>query len=91
MKTDQNSFDVKYDCGSDVLYISTRIDSASRGIEDEYGFVWRYRDDELIGVTVIDFKDYWTFHIPILAGEISNRFHFPLSQVELVLHRALKA
>jgi uncharacterized protein YuzE len=58
--TNMDSFTVTYDRNSDVLYISTPGAPAHRGIEDNYGMVWRYdRNGELVGVTIIDFCDQW--------------------------------
>ncbi len=85
------SFNVTYDADSDVLYISTRRVAAARGIEDEYGIVWRYdRHGELIGATVVDFYDHWFNRRPLLAGEISRRFHVPPPQAMVVLEHALE-
>ncbi len=85
------SFDVTYDRNGDVLYLSTRSDEATRGIEDENGCVWRYdKDGEVIGVTVVDFNDFWTARMPVLAAEMSRRFHIPLPEAQVVLDRAIE-
>ena len=80
------SFNVIYDSGSDVLYISTRKETAIRGIEDKHGIVWRYAaNDELIGVTMIDFRSGWSNRQIELAREISFRFNISLQRAENLL------
>lgn len=88
--TDMPSFNVTYDKGSDVLYISARKAPAHRGIEDAQGIVWRYDSDgELIGITVVDFYDRWYSHQPELARKISEGFHIPERQAETVITHAM--
>jgi uncharacterized protein YuzE len=44
-----------YDVEADVLYISLRRPQrATRTIDDKDGILLRYRDDELVGITVLD-------------------------------------
>jgi uncharacterized protein YuzE len=84
-----NSFNVTYDEDSDVLYISTQKMPSARGVEDEYGIVWRYDSGgELIGVTVVDFRDQWFSKRPELAAEISKRFGVPSAQMKIVIDHA---
>jgi hypothetical protein len=86
----ETSFNVVYDRGSDVLYISRRRDSAARGIEDKYGIVWRYDvRGNLIGATVVDFHDRWLDQQTLLADELSRRFEIPSPQAQVVLNHAL--
>jgi uncharacterized protein YuzE len=89
--TNMDSFRVTYDRNSDVLYISTPGVPASRGIEDNYGMVWRYdRSGELIGVTIIDFYDQWTSHRNQIADEFSKRSGIPERQAEVVFDRVIE-
>ena len=82
-------FIVRYDRGSDVLYISARQEAAAKGVEDRRGIVWRYdKDGNLIGVTIMDFGELWTGKHDELAGELSRRFHVPASDVEDALESA---
>jgi len=86
-----SSCQVLYDRDSDVLYISTRQVPAARGVEEPSGVVWRYdREGELIGVTVVDFHDYWFNRRGVLAREISRRFDLPRPQVCVVLEHAME-
>jgi uncharacterized protein YuzE len=79
-------FRVVYDQHADVLYISTRKAPSTKGIEDRYGVVWRYGGDgELIGATIVDFKDYWSDKHELLARELSRKFEIPQKQAETVL------
>lgn len=87
---DLPSFNVAYDKGADVLYISARKVPAYRGIEDAQGVVWRYdRDGELIGMTIVDFYHHWFGHQPELARKISEGFHVPQRQAQTVITHAL--
>lgn len=84
-----SSFNVSYDRRADVLYISKRIEPAARGLEDEYGIVWRYsRDGELISATVMDFHDLWTDKKLELADALSDHFHISHPQAEVVVDHA---
>lgn len=84
------SFNVIYDSGSDVLYISIRNEAATRGIEDASGIVWRYASDgELIGATVLDFQDIWSERQTDLARELSRHFDIPQHRAEIVLDHAM--
>lgn len=84
-----SSFQVSYDKIADVLYISKRIEPASRGLEDEFGIVWRYgRDGELISATVMDFHDLWSGKKSELADALSGNFHISHPQAEVVVEHA---
>jgi uncharacterized protein YuzE len=51
----QERFWVDYDRGADVLYISfRRPQSADDSIMTDEGILLRYRQDELVGITVLD-------------------------------------
>jgi uncharacterized protein YuzE len=90
MTDNMDSFNVRYDRASDVLYISTPNAPASRGIEDAYGLVWRYdRDGVLIGVTIVDFYEHWWSHRSQLAHEVSKRFGIPERQAEVVFNHVI--
>jgi uncharacterized protein YuzE len=80
------SFEVTYDAGSDVLYISKKKVPASRGVEDQYGFVWRYdADGNLIGLTVVDFQEFWTGKRSLLTQEMAEHFAISQAQADVVL------
>jgi uncharacterized protein YuzE len=84
------SFNVTYDSGSDVLYISCRRDVAARGVEDKYGIVWRYdQTGALIGATIMDFVDFWGSQQSLLADQISSHFHIPPPQAAVVIEHAM--
>jgi uncharacterized protein YuzE len=84
------SFNVTYDAGADVLYITRRRDVAVRGIEDENGIVWRYDlVGEVLSATVMDFREIWETKQHELAGELSRGFHIPDNQAEVVISYAL--
>lgn len=84
------SFNVHYDAGSDVLYITTSRDPSANGFEDERGIVWRYASDgSLIGATVMDFYDIWSGDEGALASAISEKFKIPEPQALVVVDRGL--
>jgi uncharacterized protein YuzE len=88
--SDFKSFNVTYDRGSDVLYISSRREAAARGIESPVGIVWRYdRDGELIGVTIIDYSELWYTRRSELAEQLSKGFEIPIGQVNAILNHAM--
>lgn len=88
--SDFKSFNVTYDRGSDVLYISSRREPATRGIEDPTGIVWRYdRSGELIGCTIVDYSGLWYTRRRELAGRLSDGFHIPVGQVDAILNHAM--
>jgi len=83
------SLDARCDRESDVLYISARRGAAAGGVEDEYGFAWRYAEDgQVLGVTMVDVDDFRTARMPVSAKEISRRLDIPISQAQVVLDRA---
>ncbi len=84
------SFNVTYDSGADVLYITKRRDVAVRGVEDENGIVWRFDQlGEVLSATIMDFKESWEAKQPELASELSRGFHIPALQAETVISYAL--
>jgi len=86
------SFNVAYDARTDVLYISARMEHMSRGMEDPYGIVWRYgADGELIGATIVDFRELWGDRPEALAREIATRFDIPERQALNVVEHALES
>ena len=85
------SWRVTYDAGADVLYITSRIDPDTRGIEDALGIVWRYgRGGDLIGATVVDFRELWSGKPEALAEELAKRFDIPSPQALNVVEHALE-
>jgi hypothetical protein len=85
-------FRVIYDSDADVLYITTPHQPADRGIEDEFGLVWRYNiDGRALGCTVTDFAEFWyPARRGRLAGEIAKHLEIPPGQVERVLAHAAR-
>jgi hypothetical protein len=84
------SFNVTYDAGGDVLYITSRIDSRTRMVEGDYGLVWRYGSGgDPIGVTVIDFREIWSDRPEELAHQLADRFDIPEPQALNVVEHAL--
>jgi hypothetical protein len=82
---------LRYDRGSDVLYVSTGQNGAAYGEEGEApGLVWRYRDDDdaLVGVTVMDFQTYWKPRYAELVDEFSTHFGMPQAHIENALEAA---
>lgn len=89
--TDISSFSVAYDRRADVLYIAEVNRSASRGVEDRFGIVWRYDEDgRLIGATVMDFIESWSDDPSALAEKIAERFKMPVAHAGVIVKRALE-
>ena len=89
--SDMVSFNVTYDRGSDVLYINTRHEAATKTKTDDYGIYWRYdAHDRIIGATVIDFADYWFEHRKTLETALSRRFDVPTYRMRTILDHAAK-
>jgi uncharacterized protein YuzE len=84
-------FDVAYDRGADVLYISTTKLPASSGIEDSCGIIWRYgAEGKLIGATIMDFHETWSERSPMLATEIARQFEIAQHQAQDLVDQALE-
>ena len=81
---------VRYDKGSDVLYVMTGRYGPAYGEEDGPGLVWRYlnSDDTLVGVTVMDFRSYWLPRVAELATVVGDHFHIPPTTVRSTLESA---
>jgi uncharacterized protein YuzE len=81
---------VTYDRDSDVLYLSIRQQPASKGKEDCPGVVWRYdAKGSAIGVTIIDYLHFWHRKRSELVGEIVEKLHLPIQEVERALEVSL--
>lgn len=51
----QQRFSVDYDAEADVLYISfSHPQRATNSVMTEDGLILRYRDDKLVGITILD-------------------------------------
>jgi len=86
------SFNVTYDAGGDVLYVTSRIDPKTRMVEGDYGLVWRYGSGgDPIGVTIVDFREIWSGRPDDLARELASRFDIPELQALNVVEHALEA
>jgi len=83
-------FRISYDRHADVLYVTTSRNGPAHAKEDDNGIIWRYldTDDTLIGVTIMDFSEYWKPRISELAKQVSLHFHVPRTQAAAVLERA---
>ena len=85
------SFNVAYDAKSDVLYITARREASPRAREDRLGIVWRYGSDgDLIGATVMDFREIWSERASELADRLAERFDIPAPQALNVVEHALE-
>jgi hypothetical protein len=74
-----------------VLYISTRREGAVRGVEDEFGTLWRYdKDGLLIGVTIADFREVWAERGAALMDDISRGFDVSGEKVKAVIEHSLR-
>jgi len=64
-----------YDSFADVLYVTVgEPDRTARSSEDEKGLIWRYSPQgECRGVTVRDFKHFWSDRVTELSQLISAK------------------
>jgi len=78
---------VGYDDFADVLYVYTEPHLPYRAVEDSDGITWRYRVDsgEPLGVTVEEFREYWSAHRPRLARKVANFFNLTVGEAERIL------
>ena len=78
-----------YDADSDVLYLTASRDIASRGVEDDNGFVWRMgADGALVGLTVLDYRDRWAGDRSLLLRDMAERFAITPAQALALLAQA---
>ncbi len=66
-----------YDDKGDVLYLT--LQPGKPGIAEETlpGVLWRYSPDtqDLVGITILEFSDYWMEHLDELVQDLDNRLH----------------
>ena len=87
--TDPTPIQTTYDADSDVLYLMSFSAIATRGVEDENGFVWRTgADGALVGLTVLDYRERWGGDQSVLLHDISERFAIAPAQALALLAQA---
>jgi uncharacterized protein YuzE len=87
--TDPTPIQTTYDADSDVLYLTSSSAIATRGVEDENGFVWRTGGDgALVGLTVLDYRERWAGDLSVLLRDISTRFAIAPEQALALLAQA---
>ena len=70
--TEPTPIQTTYDADSDVLYLTSYSAIATRGVEDENGFVWRTgADGALVGLTVLDYRERWTGNPSLLLRDVA--------------------
>jgi uncharacterized protein YuzE len=88
----ESELKVTYDRASDVLYLTTRPGVPARSRHGRMGLVLRYdvETDEPIGVTVVDFAEFWRHRIDELVDEIAAHLrtsrHIAYEAVRSQLH-----
>ena len=84
--TDPTPIQTTYDTDSDVLYLTASHAIATRGVEDENGFVWRMgADGALVGLTVLDYRERWAQDRSLLTRDIAERFAITAAQALALL------
>ncbi len=80
-----------YDSRADVLYITTRPGVPGRSKHGQFGLVLRYDigTDEPIGVTVVDFTEFWRYRADQLIDEIAAHLHTPRQIAYEAVHKYL--
>jgi len=77
-----------YDRMADTLYVSARRigKPAVAKEEDEPGIYWRYDSaGDLVGVTILDFEDFWRPKITELVAVLAQRFRIPYDDASRLL------
>ena len=84
--TDPTPIQTTYDADNDVLYLTASHTIATRGVEDENGFVWRTGPDgALVGLTVLDYRERWGGDQSVLLRDIAERFAIAPAQAHALL------
>jgi len=84
-----NDLIATYDERSDVLYITTRPGAPALSKHGLLGLVLRYDvgTNEPIGVTVLDFSEFWRHRSDQLIDEIAAHLHTPRETAYEAVHR----
>jgi hypothetical protein len=84
-----NDLIATYDERSDVLYVTTRPGAPALSKHGLLGLVLRYDvgTHEPIGVTVLDFSEYWRHRPDQLIDEIAAHLHTPRQTTYEAVHR----
>lgn len=86
---DVSTFTVSYDRRADTLYIVQPLEAA-RGVQDRCGIIWRYNSrGEIVGATVMDFREIWAANPHDLAVRIADKFNLPIPQAAIIIDQAL--
>ena len=82
---------INYYKEDDLLYISFRAGKKPVASESLPGIYWRYEEDtnELVGITILDFDDYWRSHLDDLVNELNSRLNIGKNNVRYMLERRL--
>ena len=90
MPSERAHFILDYDQITDVLYVYLEARVPSRAEEDDDGLIWTYRLDNgtPLGVTIVDYNDFWRSRRARLVSRMSEVFHFPATVVDRELHVA---
>lgn len=88
---DLNELAASYDRSADTLYVTaSRLGSpAISREEDAPGVYWRYdrSTGQLVGVTILDFEDYWLPQLDRLIDALAEKFDISKAQASRVLKR----
>lgn len=76
-----------YDDIADVMYLTSEHIVHTKNKEDEAGLVLRYdlKTHKLIGVTIIDYKEYWLPKRKHLVRRISNYFNVSVEDADRII------
>lgn len=79
-----------YDDITDVLYLRSGRSVAMRSREDEAGLVLRYDlgSDKPVGVTIVDFREYWGRENQHLVSRLSEFFGTSVETIQQALRLA---
>jgi uncharacterized protein DUF2283 len=82
-----------YDPTGDVLYVLVGNADNVRNIEDQEGLVLRYdaKTNAPVGVTVIDYKEFWSMNRRNLTSKLSEFLHIERKETERAITKALRS
>lgn len=81
---------MSYDDIADVMYLTSARIVRTKNTEEEAGLVLRYdlKSHKPVGVTIIDYKEYWIPKQKHLVERLSSFFGISVEDANRVIHSA---
>lgn len=80
---------MSYDDVADVMYLASAPIVHTKNTEEEAGLVLRFdlKTHKPIGVTIIDYKEYWLPKQEYLVKRLSNFFNISTEDANSIIHK----